>query len=72
MSDEPNLLLKMAAEALLPHPSGECRCPFPGTSVVCRLPVLHDGDHDGGPIQLVSGEMSSPVRWPQQRPEEDR
>jgi len=65
-----NILFEMMAEALLPHPSGECRCNFPGTIVVCTLDALHDGDHEAPPIELVDGSMSEPIRWPQNRPVE--
>ncbi len=67
---EPNLLFEMLSNALLPHPSGECRCNFPGTIVACTRDALHDGDHEAPPIQLVDGSMSDPVRWPQTRPVE--
>lgn len=61
----------ITADTLI-HPSGECRCTFPGSNVSCRLPWDHDGDHDGGPIRLVNGEMSKPLTWPQSRPAEER
>lgn len=69
MSDD-NWLLQMAAQAMLPHPSGECRCCFPGTNIACTLPQLHDGDHEAPPIRLLDGSMSQPIRWEQNRPRE--
>jgi len=65
MSD---ILTAMIADALLPHPSGECRCVFPGSIMACRLDTLHDDDHDAGPVTLTDGEQSIPLRWPQSRP----
>lgn len=58
----------ITADSLV-HPSGECRCNYPGSIIVCTLPFAHDGDHKASPIRLNSGRMSDPVRWPQDRPQ---
>lgn len=67
---ERNIFFEMTADALTPHPSGECRCNLPGSSIACTLPVLHDGGHEAPPIKLTTGEMSNPIRWEQNRPVE--